>query len=68
VLAGEGTAADLMSTDATPPSRDPAARASASAAQPLSWWLLAGLGLALLVGLGAARESGVRLTARLRPS
>lgn len=38
------------------------ASASASTSQPLGWWLLAGLGLVLLLGLGVARESGVRLT------
>jgi PKD domain len=67
VLAGEGAAADLAAgTDAR--AQRAAARAAAAASQPLSWWLLAGLGLALLLGLGAARESGVRLTSRLRPS
>ncbi|HYV15392.1 MAG TPA: PKD domain-containing protein [Conexibacter sp.] len=46
--------------------RDAAARAAAPAARSLGWWLLGGLGLAALLGLGVARESGLRLTRRLR--
>ncbi len=71
-VAGVVLAADGVPVNATPslvPQQDrgarresaaAAARASASSSQPLSWWLLAGLGLGLLVGFGAVRESGLQ--------
>ncbi|HZV73052.1 MAG TPA: PKD domain-containing protein [Conexibacter sp.] len=73
LLASDGaslrTAAGLVATpDDARARRDAAARATASPSQPLSWWLLAGLGLVLLLGLGVARESGLHLTSRLGAS
>lgn len=70
LLASSGDAASVLSSLERADrgtGRDNVARASATGAGSLRGWLLGGLALAALLGLGVGREAGVRLRLR-RPA
>lgn len=69
LLASSGDPASVLAglpADARSPRRDAVARAAATDGASLGGWLLGGLALAALLGLGAAREAGVRIVRRPR--